>query len=72
MLPLLIYENYLTCKPDLKSLMKATDHISLGDLAEKRIRTKQEWSLLPNKGIHSCLAVGSLAGSGIPFPKFPE
>jgi hypothetical protein len=72
MTPLLVYENYLSCKPNLESLVKASDHISISDILEKRIRSKNEWSLLQNRGIHSCVAVGSFAGSGIPFPKFPE
>lgn len=78
LIPLLIHENYLTCysnnksKEDLKSLVKTTEHISVGDLLEKKIRSQQEWTLLQNKGIHSCLAVGEFSGNFIPFPKFPE
>ena len=77
LIPLLIHENYLSCynssnNKDLKSLLKSTEHISVGDLIEKRIRTNQEWNLLTNKGIHSALAVGQFSGTCIPFPKFPE
>jgi replication factor C subunit 1 len=78
LIPLLIHENYLTCygnnksKDDLKSLVKTSEHISVGDILEKKIRTQQEWTLLQNKGIHSCLAVGQFSGNFIPFPKFPE
>ena len=79
LIPLLIHENYLGCYNsqssgiiELQSLVKSTEHISVGDLLEKKIRSQQEWTLLQNKGIHSCLAVGQFSGNFIPFPKFPE
>jgi replication factor C subunit 1 len=79
LIPLLIHENYLNCYnsqssgiADLQSLVKSTEHISVGDLLEKKIRSQQEWTLLQNKGMHSCLAVGQFSGNFIPFPKFPE
>jgi replication factor C subunit 1 len=75
LIPLLVHENYLNCynkRDDLHSLVKSTEHISLGDLIERKIRSQQEWNLLPNKGIHSTLAVCHYSGNFISYPKFPE
>lgn len=77
LIPLLIHENYLNCynktnDNDLNSLVKSTEHISLGDTLDKKIRSQQDWNLLQNMGIHSCLAVSQFSGNSIPFPKFPE
>jgi replication factor C subunit 1 len=77
LIPLLVHENYLSTfkdpqKDDINILVKMTEHISVSDLLEKKIRSQQEWNLLQNKGFHSCLAVGTLLKGSIGYPKFPE
>jgi len=49
--------------------------MSFGDVLDKKIMTKQEWNLLPNKGIHSCIAPSMYtckSGSLFLFPSFPQ
>ncbi|XP_026215729.1 LOW QUALITY PROTEIN: replication factor C subunit 1 [Anabas testudineus] len=80
--PLFVQENYLNVRPaaasgDLKShlvlLSKTADSISDGDLVDRRIRSGQNWSLLPTQAIYASVLPGELMrGYMTQFPTFPS
>uniref|UniRef100_A0A673CJ00 Replication factor C subunit 1 n=1 Tax=Sphaeramia orbicularis TaxID=375764 RepID=A0A673CJ00_9TELE len=80
--PLFVQENYLHVRPaaagsDLKShlvlLSKTADSISDGDLVDRRIRSGQNWSLLPTQAIYASVLPGELMrGYMSQFPSFPS
>jgi hypothetical protein len=53
-------------------MTKSADNISLGDIIDKKIRQNNEWTLLPNRGIMSCIAPSAYSGNFLSFTKFPE
>lgn len=78
LIPNLIYENYLSCFggnnkiESIEKLVLSSDNISNGDVLEKRIKTKNDWSLLPNRGLHSTIIPSMICSSYLPYPKFPS
>ncbi|XP_036618227.1 replication factor C subunit 1 [Trichosurus vulpecula] len=80
--PLFVQENYLHVKPaaaggDVKKhlmlLSRAADSICDGDLVDRQIRSKQNWSLLPTQAIYSSVLPGELMrGYLTQFPSFPS
>ncbi|XP_076584285.1 replication factor C subunit 1 isoform X1 [Chaetodon auriga] len=80
--PLFVQENYLHVRPkaaggDLKShlvlLSKTADSISDGDLVDRIIRSRQNWSLLPTQAIYASVLPGELMrGYMSQFPIFPS
>ncbi|XP_038569412.1 replication factor C subunit 1 [Micropterus salmoides] len=80
--PLFVQENYLHVRPkaaggDLKShlvlLSKTADSISDGDLVDRRIRSGQNWSLLPTQAIYASVLPGELMrGYMSHYPTFPS
>ena len=77
LVPLLIHENYLQAfgsydKEAVSRMADAADSIAFSDVLNKKVRIEGEWSLLPNYGQASSVEPGSLAGHGVPFPRFPE
>ncbi|XP_074085720.1 replication factor C subunit 1 isoform X2 [Macrotis lagotis] len=80
--PLFVQENYLHVKPaaaggDMKKhlmlLSRAADSICDGDLVDRQIRSKQNWSLLPTQAIYSSVLPGELMrGFMTQFPSFPS
>ena len=78
LLPGLIYENYLTpfsnnrTLYDLRRIAKSAEFISFGDVIERKIKTNNEWNLLPNRGILSCIAPANFSCNTINFVKFPD
>uniref|UniRef100_A0A4W6BMT4 Replication factor C subunit 1 n=1 Tax=Lates calcarifer TaxID=8187 RepID=A0A4W6BMT4_LATCA len=80
--PLFVQENYPHVRPaaangDLKShlvlLSKTADSISDGDLVDRRIRSGQNWSLLPTQAIYASVLPGELMrGYMSQFPTFPS
>ncbi|XP_060883556.1 replication factor C subunit 1 [Labrus mixtus] len=80
--PLFVQENYLHVRPkaaggDLKShlvlLSKTADSISDGDLVDRRIRSAQNWSLLPTQAVYASVLPGELMrGYMSQFPTFPS
>jgi len=71
------FNKFLGCFKDkttesLEKIFKSSNHISFSDLIDKRIRSRNEWNLLQDKGIHSSVAVGQYASNFLGFPKFPE
>lgn len=78
--PLFVQENYLHVRPaaaaDLKShlvlVSKTADSICDGDIVDRMIRTRQNWSLLPTQAIYSSVLPGELMrGYMGQFPTFP-
>jgi replication factor C subunit 1 len=57
---------------DIRRIVDSSEHISLGDIIEKKIKTTNEWTLLPNRGTHSALAPATYSGNFISYTKFPE
>ncbi|XP_063740002.1 replication factor C subunit 1 isoform X2 [Eleginops maclovinus] len=80
--PLFVQENYLHVRPkaaggDLKAhlmlLSKTADSISDGDLVDRRIRSGQNWSLLPTQAVYASVLPGELMrGYMSQFPTFPS
>uniref|UniRef100_A0AAQ5YH70 Replication factor C subunit 1 n=1 Tax=Amphiprion ocellaris TaxID=80972 RepID=A0AAQ5YH70_AMPOC len=80
--PLFIQENYPYVRPaaaggDMKAhlvlLSKTADSISDGDLVDRRIRSGQNWSLLPTQAIYASVLPGELMrGYMAQFPVFPS
>ncbi|MED6235073.1 hypothetical protein ATANTOWER_014796 [Ataeniobius toweri] len=80
--PLFVQENYLHVRPaaargDMKShlvlLSKTADSIADGDLVDRRIRSGQNWSLLPTQAIYASVLPGELMrGYMSQFPVFPS
>ncbi|XP_032418854.1 replication factor C subunit 1 isoform X2 [Xiphophorus hellerii] len=80
--PLFVQENYLHVRPaaargDMKShlvlLSKTADSIADGDLVDRRIRSSQNWSLLPTQAIFASVLPGELMrGYMSQFPVFPS
>ncbi|XP_030736921.1 replication factor C subunit 1 isoform X1 [Globicephala melas] len=80
--PLFVQENYIHVKPvaaggDMKKhlmlLSRAADSISDGDLVDRQIRNKQNWSLLPTQAIYASVLPGELMrGYMTQFPTFPS
>jgi len=79
LIPNLIFENFPNTIPkdnnkiyNLEKLCDITENISFSDVIEKRIKSNNEWILLPNKGIHSVIIPSTLSCSFCSYPKFPE
>uniref|UniRef100_A0A3P8V5E4 Replication factor C subunit 1 n=1 Tax=Cynoglossus semilaevis TaxID=244447 RepID=A0A3P8V5E4_CYNSE len=80
--PLFVQENYLHVRPVAASgdpkahlvlLSKTADSISDGDLVDRRIRSGQNWSLLPTQAIYASVLPGELMrGYMSQFPTFPS
>ncbi|XP_010978690.1 replication factor C subunit 1 isoform X3 [Camelus dromedarius] len=80
--PLFVQENYIHVKPvaaggDMKKhlmlLSRAADSICDGDLVDRQIRNKQNWSLLPTQAIYASVLPGELMrGYMTQFPTFPS
>ncbi|XP_036187392.1 replication factor C subunit 1 isoform X5 [Myotis myotis] len=80
--PLFVQENYVHVKPvaaggDIKKhlmlLSRAADSICDGDLVDRQIRSKQNWSLLPTQAIYASVLPGELMrGYMTQFPTFPS
>ena len=56
----------------MENLSKSAEHISFGDVLDRGIRVKQEWNLLGNRGIHSCIAPATYSGNFVAFLAFPQ
>ena len=82
LVPSMIFENYISTaiinnnNPDkaesLYKIIQGLDHMSLGDSIENKMKTQMEWSLLPDKGMHSTVIPSNIFSSYLNFPKFPE
>uniref|UniRef100_A0A6G1SHX0 Replication factor C subunit 1 n=1 Tax=Aceria tosichella TaxID=561515 RepID=A0A6G1SHX0_9ACAR len=76
-MPLFMFENYIKNKPakgdQLKAISKAADSFCLSDLAEKEIRSNQNWSLLQTQGLMSTVIPSKIMQSFSPSPVgFPQ
>ena len=81
LIPLLIYENYLSTFPsknftnkkvELENISLAADLISESDIIDKRIRINMDWRLLSDRGLIGCCNICKINKGFVPFPKFPE
>jgi len=75
---LLVQENYLRTvekKPDLDTLNRcaySADLMTVGDIMNSRITSTQDWSLLPDVGVTSCVYPAFVTNGFVPFPSFPS
>jgi replication factor C subunit 1 len=77
-MPLFIFENYTKFKPlkgdQLSAISRAADSLCLSDLAEKEIRSNQNWSLLNAQALLSTVIPSTYVASSnvgrIDFPQF--
>ena len=82
LIPSMIHENYINTAninnnsldkiESLKKINEGLEHISFSDTIENRMKSQMEWSLLPDKGIHSTIIPSMIFSSFLGFPKFPE
>ena len=82
LIPSMIFENYILTaivnnnSPDktesLSKIIQGLDHMSIGDTIENKMKNQMEWSLLPDKGVHSTVIPSNIFSSFLDFPKFPE
>lgn len=72
MVPLMVQEAYVAAsKNSLEEAVMASEHISFGDIMDRRIHQKQDWSLLPHFVQTSVAASRSVSGFA-PFQIFPQ
>ena len=77
-MPLFMFENYIKSRPakgdQLGAISRAADAIALSDLADKEIRTNQNWSLLGVQALLSTVIpskhVASSTLGRVDFPQF--
>lgn len=76
---LMIQENYLNSvakKPVTNELLEkcasAAELMSAGDMIGASIRDHQQWSLLPDLGVLSCVYPAHLVNGFVAFPSFPS
>ena len=82
LIPSMIYENYILTAivnnnspnkaESLSKIIQGLDHMSVGDVIENRMKSQMDWSLLPDKGVHSTVIPSCIFSSFLSFPKFPE
>ena len=82
LIPNMIHENYISTaminnnstdkRESLEKIVLGLDHISFGDTIENKMKSQMEWSLLPDKGVHSTVVPSMIFSSFLSFPKFPE
>ncbi len=72
MVPLMVQEAYLgASRGSLEDAVKAADFISCGDIMDRRIHQKQDWSLLPHFVQNTVAAAKTVSGPA-PFQIFPQ
>mmetsp|Transcript_12922 Transcript_12922/g.23961 ORF Transcript_12922/g.23961 Transcript_12922/m.23961 type:complete len:823 (+) Transcript_12922:176-2644(+) len=77
LIPLMIQDNYVTaCKmgnrdDSLERISQAADAVCDADVVSKSVRSKQNWTLLPQVAALN-LRVTSLCNGSIGFPNFPQ
>ena len=54
----------------LSKIIQGLDHMSIGDTIENKMKNQMEWSLLPDKGVHSTVIPSNIFSSFLDFPKF--
>ena len=67
-----INNNSLDKTESLQKIIQGLDHISFSDTIENKMKSQMEWSLLPDKGIHSTVIPSIIFSSFLNFPQFPE
>jgi DNA polymerase III delta prime subunit len=72
LIPMLVQENYLTGQTELDRMAEAADQIALGDVVLTRVKSQNEWSLLPMFAQLSSIAPGKLSTQDCGMLKFPE
>jgi replication factor C subunit 1 len=71
MVPLMVQEAYLaSSRNSLEDAYKAAEFISIGDVMDRRIHQKQDWSLLPHFVQNTVAAAKTVSGPA-PFQIFP-
>ncbi len=72
MVPLMVQEAYInSSRNSLEDAVKASEFISMGDVMDKRIHQKQDWSLLPHFVQNTVAAAKTVSGPA-PFQIFPS
>ena len=82
LIPNMIHENYLSTTSisnfsknnteSLSKIIQGLDHMSMGDTIENKMKSQMEWSLLPDKGIHSTVIPSMIFSSYLEFANFPQ
>ena len=56
---------------DIDAMANAAEYISFGDILNIRVRTNQDWALLPNVGLFSSVAPVLETKGVTNYPGFP-
>jgi len=71
MIPLMVQEAYVaSSRNSLEDAVRAAEFISVGDVMDRRIHQKQDWSLLPHF-VQNTVAVTKTVSGPAPFQIFP-
>jgi hypothetical protein len=72
MVPLMVQEAYLgASRGGLEEAVAAADFISCGDIIDRRIHTRHDWSLLPHY-VQTVVAAAKTVSGPAPFQIFPQ
>jgi replication factor C subunit 1 len=72
MIPLMVQEAYInSSRGSLEDTVRASEFISNGDLIDKRIHQKHDWSLLPHL-VQTTVAASKTVSGPAPFQIFPS
>ena len=71
MVPLMVQEGYVAASGSIEEAAEAAEHLSIGDVLDKRIHVGQEWELIPDFVQCSVAAAKTVSGLA-PFQLFPQ
>jgi replication factor C subunit 1 len=72
MVPLMVQEAYInSSRNSLEDAVRAAEFISVGDVMDRRIHQKQDWSLLPHY-VNNVVAAAKTVSGPAPFQIFPS
>jgi replication factor C subunit 1 len=71
MVPLMVQEGYVAASGSIEEAAAAAEHLSIGDVLDKRIHVGQEWDLIPDFVQCSVAAAKTVSGLA-PFQLFPQ
>jgi hypothetical protein len=72
MVPLMVQEGYLAaCGDDLEAALTAAEHLSFGDVLDKKIHAGQDWGLIPDF-VQCSVAAARVVPGLAPFQLFPQ
>jgi replication factor C subunit 1 len=72
LIPLMVGEAYINAsKGSLEDVVKAAEYLTNGDIMDRKLHQKQDWSLLPHY-VNSIVSVAKTVSGPAPFQIFPQ